>query len=55
MELSDLLVPEESVGHPDLADVGEGEIFDLLCKDGQVTLRGKEVRPHLSDDLLICA
>ena len=35
VELSDLLVPEESVWHPDLADVRQGEILDLLCNEGR--------------------
>ena len=30
VELSDLLVPEERVGHPDLTDVGESEVFDFI-------------------------
>ena len=33
MELTDLLVPEECVRHPDLADVREGQVFDLLCNE----------------------
>ena len=33
MELADLLVPEESVRHPDLADVGQGQVFDFICQE----------------------
>ena len=32
VELSDLLVPEERVRHPDLADVGERQVFDFIWK-----------------------
>ena len=55
MELSDLLVPEESVWHPDLADVRQGEILDLLCNEGRYSEGREEVRPHLSGDLSTCA
>ena len=30
VELSDLLVPEESVRHPDLAGIRDGEVGDLV-------------------------
>ena len=30
VELSDLLVPEERVRHPDLTRVGDGEVGDLI-------------------------
>ena len=33
VELSDLLVPEERVRHPDLARVSEGEVADLVWRD----------------------
>ncbi len=32
MEVADLLVPEECVGHPDLARVRQGEIFNFFLK-----------------------
>ena len=32
VELSDLLVPEERVWHPDLAYVGERQVFDFIWK-----------------------
>ena len=55
VELPDLLVPEESVWHPDLADVRQGEILDLLCNEGRYREEREEVRPHLSGDLSTCA
>ena len=27
------LVPEESVRHPDLADVGQSQVFDFICQE----------------------
>ena len=33
VELANLLVPEESVRHPDLADVGQGQVFDFICQE----------------------
>ena len=32
VEVADLLVPEECVGHPDLARVRQGEIFNFFLK-----------------------
>ena len=33
VELSDLLVPEESVRHPDLADIRQSQVFDFICDE----------------------
>ena len=55
MKLTILLISEESVWHPDLADVRQGEILDLLCNEGRYREEKKEVRPHLSGDLSTCA
>ena len=32
VEVASLLVSEESVRHPDLAGVGDGEVGDLVCQ-----------------------
>ena len=32
VEIADLLVPEEGVGHPDLASVRQRQVFDFLFK-----------------------
>ena len=36
MEGPDLLVPEESVRHPDLAGVRDGEVGDLVWTEGNI-------------------
>ena len=36
VEPPDLLVPEESVRHPDLAGVRDGEVGDLVCSQENI-------------------
>ena len=51
VESSDLLVPEESIRHPDLTGVREGEVTDPLWKGNVIEGEEREKKRFLKSEI----